>query len=183
VRQTMVNLDPYRNSRGATYNDGRESLGVNAWGNSLPAEELQFGGIRKFGGFQFLLPTWTCEADHLEALGQTIVLPDLSPIHGMALLCFGEMGEQELGISLFGECSTYFEVIAPGWLWERRATLAGEHIALSHLHYPGDYELDLLRPVLWLRSKTWDRALKASELSLSVNPLFHVFSLTLLHPE
>jgi hypothetical protein len=180
---TPVPLDALRNARAATRDDERHRGGVNAWGNSYPAEELPFGGTLRVAGVPFALPPAGAEHDHVETLGQTLALPAAEPCTGVALLCFGEMGDQALPVDLFAEPDGHMALLAlaKGWLLPPGAPDPPDGWVCSHLHYPGGYELDQLRPVLWCNSFGWEAPRVPTRLGLGTNPLFHLVAVTLLH--
>ncbi|HEU4882763.1 MAG TPA: hypothetical protein VFT45_10970 [Longimicrobium sp.] len=182
IAHTPVPLDGLRNARAATRDADRHRGGVNAWGNSFPAEELPFGAALRVGGIPFVLPPVDGEHDHVETLGQAIRIPPASPSLGVALLCFGEMGDQALGVDLYGHGGEHLPLVAraKGWLVPRGEAPADAHVC-SHLHYPGGYELDPLRPALWCSASRWEAPVAAALLRLGINPLFHLVAVTLLH--
>jgi hypothetical protein len=180
-----VDLDPYCNAVGATSDDYRNRGQVNAWGNSFPAEEIPFGSVLQVGAVPFRLPTKRANCDHLEAMGQSISLPARPPVSGLALLCFGEMGDQELDVELDGpdgECNR-LTVLAPTWLVDRGQDPVDDCYCCSHLHYAGGYELALLRPTMWCWHRQWERQAPLTRLRMGRNPLFHLLAVTLLHRE
>lgn len=170
-----VDLAPHLNARAATTDVQRHLGGFNAWGNSFPAEELPFGGTLELRGIPFRLIA-ADGLDHVEALAQTIEMPAPVRATALALLACGEMGQQEIEVTIDGES---FEVIVAGWLADSDADTGGAFVA-SHLHYPGGYELSRLRPVLWPRVVEWPGVRDVTAIHLSANPLFHVVAMTLL---
>ena len=182
---TLVDIDVACNATAATYDDDRRAGAVNAWGNSLPAEEVPFGRVVDVDGVPFRLPAKRGRHDHVEAVGQTLPLPSAAPVAGLALLCFGEMGEQDVALMLLDAAGAAAHLVAdvPGWLAaapEGRPDLA---VALrcTHLHYPGGYELAALRPTVTRWTGRLSRPVEATGLRLGINPLFHVLAVTLLH--
>jgi hypothetical protein len=180
---TFPDLAPLHNARAATTDLERRVGGVNAWGNSFPAEELPFGGVLHAGGVPFIIGPWRGGSDHVEALGQTLPLSNVSPCTGLAILCFGEMGDQDLLLEVVCADGRRFDLqaLAWGWLVQRGHPVPPDGFACSHLHYPGGYELDHLRPVLWCNSFRWDDLLSPVRLRLGTNPLFHLMGVTCLH--
>jgi hypothetical protein len=178
-----IDLKRYYNAVGATCDTSRVSGAVNAWGNSFPAEELPFGSTLTVLNIPFHLPDKDGSNDHIEAMGQVIELPEPSPVTGLALLCFGEMGDQELDLDLCGANSTnrHLTVVGEAWLVESDKSDTENCYACSHLHYPGDYELALLRPALWCWTARWQRPFRMTRIALGINPLFHLFAATGLH--
>lgn len=175
-----IDLRSHMNAYAATYDRDRSLGTVNAWGNSFPAEELPFGDCVVVDGLCYeLAPKAEGEVDHVEALGQVLALR--RPATGLALLMFGEMGEQQLDLEIdFADGSTRRErVLANGWLVAGEPAAGAACLRCSHLHYVGGYELALLRPVLWSESIRWGRT-DAVGLRLGVNPLFHIVALTAL---
>jgi hypothetical protein len=181
-----VNLDPYCCAGAATYDDERSCGCANAWGNSFPREELPFGGELEVAGVPFRFPGKQ-GADHVECLGQTLSLgAPLLPTCGVALLCFGEMGDQDLAVECQGDVGVtrWLKATAKEWLVHGAASNDRQCYACSHLHYPGGYELSLLRPVCWVDLHTWETPVLLKRMRLGFNPLFHLFAITLvLDPE
>ncbi|MFD3504215.1 hypothetical protein [Streptomyces sp. NPDC058678] len=168
---------------GATYDTERAQGELNAWGNSFPAEELPFGGQVNVGGvFYALVEKAPQQPDHLEALGQMIACgPPSRPVDALALLATGELGPQKLSIRVHlagGDVATV-PVAVPGWLVRPDAPVTADQLRCSHLHYPGGYELARLLPVLWSRVLPLP-GLPITALELLVNPLVHVFAISLL---
>lgn len=179
---STIDLGPYRNAASATYDADRGRAAVNAWGNSLPAEEMPAGPAFELSGVTFSLPAEPGGLDNVEALGQTITFAHPLRASGIALLCFGEMGDQNLEIDVCSGRSGVrrLGVLARGWLSEEPAP--GEDCyRFSHLHYPGGYELSSLRPALWCSKHEWEDAALLTHLVLGRNPLFHLFALTCWH--
>jgi hypothetical protein len=171
---TTIDLRAHLNARAATNDDERERGGFNAWGNSFPAEELRFGKLIEVGGLPFLLGRRGA-LDHLEANGQHIVLPDV-PAAALAVLAFGEMGPQRTAIEVGGH---EIDVEAAGWLIDGQSYAEGA-LDCTHLHYPGGYELALLRPVMWPYVFRLPPDARAEQIRIGTNPLFHVAAMTLL---
>jgi hypothetical protein len=176
-----VNLDPYCCASAATWNHDRSLGCANAWGNSFPAEELPFGDNLEIAGIPFRLPHKRA-ADHIECLGQTVSLGAAKPSSGVAFLSFGEMGDQELTVQFHGDAGVSREVKATTreWLIDDRPVEERRCYSCSHLHYPGGYELKLLRPVCWANVHLWDNPALLRKMQLGFNPLFHLFAVTLL---
>jgi hypothetical protein len=86
-------------------------------------------------------------------------------------------------VTVIGDSEIRLTVTAKNWLQPAKDEPVGEGIAFSHLHYPGDYELSHLKPVLWMTLQEWEMPIRGSRLELEVNPLFHLFALSLLHKE
>lgn len=178
-----VDLNQYCCACGATYNDDRSSGCVNAWGNSFPGEELPFGGDLEIAGIPFRIPRKQKTSDHIECLGQRVSLSAPAKPSGVALLCFGEMGDQDLTIEFLedGTVARKIEARAKEWLIEGSPPSDGQCYMCSHLHYRGGYELALLRPVCWVDIHTWDSPTPMTTMRLGFNPLFHLFAATLLY--
>jgi hypothetical protein len=177
----LLDLTPYRNALAATYDSERSRGSVNAWGNSFPAEELPSAGRVEVADVPFRLPERGPSHDSLEATGQLIGLPGEPRVRGIALLCFGEMGTQELDLGVVGPRGMRrITVLAPGWLVPDGLPHTEPGIRFSHLHYPGDYELTALRPVLWCRTARWAPTDSTQALQVGENPLFHILAVTLL---
>jgi hypothetical protein len=179
---STIDLGPYRNAASATFDAERDRAAVNAWGNSLPAEEMPAGPAFELAGVTFSLPERPGGLDRVEALGQTITLARPLRASGIALLGFGEMGDQSLEIEL---CSgrapaRRLDVLAHGWLSDEGGP-AEDCYRFSHLHYPGGYELSSLRPALWCSKYEWGDAAPLTKVVLGRNPLFHLFALTCWH--
>lgn len=175
-----VDLDRYCCASAATYNYERSSGCVNAWGNSFPSEELPFGGELEIAGIPFRLP---CKqtVDHIECLGQTVSLSVPVPSSGVALLCFGEMGDQDLAVECQGDGVTRrLKATAREWLIDGSPFSESQCYICSHLHYPGGYELSLLRPVCWVDLHVWEPPALLKRMQLGFNPLFHLFAVTLM---
>ncbi len=176
-----VALDAHLNAHAATWDDDRAAGTMTAWGNSFPAEELPFGRTVVVGGVPFALPPKHPGGfDHVEALGQTIVL-DGDELAGLAVLCCGEMGDHQWPLLLDGpDGRRIWTFDAPEWTVPRRTPLGPEALACEHLHYVGGYELDHLRPVAWAQLRRFDRPLAPAVLHLPERPLVHLFAVTLL---
>lgn len=176
---TAVPLDAHLNAHAATWNDERAAATLNAWGNTFPAEELPFGETVELGGIPYRLPRKRRGGfDHVEALGQRIALTS-ADVDAIAVLCFGEMGDQRLRATLHGSGgSAPLQIIAPGWLVPHDVVPGPGALACRHLHY-GGYELDLLRPSAWSVRHALPRAMRVDRLELAEQPLVHVFAITL----
>lgn len=181
-----VDLEPHLNATAASTDARRSGPTLNAWGNTFPAEELPFGATVLVSGVPFRLPASNgAHADHVEARGQEIVLRRPTAARGLALLCCGEMGDQALwlevrtvdGAGALTRRRVF--VAAKGWLTVPKGELADGR-AFTHLHYVGDYELDLLCPVIWCARHDWPATYPVARIALGTNPLFHIFALTLL---
>jgi hypothetical protein len=183
IRYSHVELQPYLNATAATTDAERASGSLNAWGNSFPAEELPFGATLTIAGIPFQLQTGRERFDHVEALGQTVDLPVMPPASGIALLCFGEMGSQEVDLELYAGSSLHYRIRVTGraWLIDGAPPEDEAYYLCSHLHYVGDYQLSLLRPVLWCRRFDWQKPATITKIVLGRNPLFHLFAVTCLH--
>jgi hypothetical protein len=182
IRHHPVDLSPHLNAVAATFDRDRAAGAVNAWGNSFPAEEMPFGGTLALDGVPFRLPEKrTGAGDHLEADGQIIEIPELPPVSELLLLGFGEMGARSLTLTVTraGMPPLRCEVAMPGWLVRRDAPAVAGGQVFSHLHYPGGYELDLLRPALWLHRCRLHPAARLAALALGTDPLFHLMAVTL----
>lgn len=177
-----VNLVPWMNRRGFSPDHERAAGRLNAWGNSFPAEEAWFGASRRIGGVPFMLARADA-TDHIECLGQRIDVVPGSSTSSVALLCCGEMGERTLDVMAVGAADEreLLDFHAPAWLVEPTEHGSLAAWIFSHLHYPGDYELALLRPALFcVRCPViTPRVLVALE--LGTNPFFHVFAATLCY--
>lgn len=183
---TYLELSPYLNAIGATSDETRPTGAFNAWGNSFPAEELWFGGQWTVGNVSFALPPRTPGApDHIEALSQVLAISPPCSATFIAFLCCGEMGPQELPLAVMdtGGRATRAVLTAPGWLVNGRATRVSDAHLCTHLHFPGDYELALLKPALWCVRISLPSGTVVSEIRLGDNPLVHIFALTLMGPE
>jgi len=183
VRYFLIDLSSLQNAAGATFDFERNHGGVNAWGNSFPAEEIPFGQTLTVADIPFRLPVKDGKFDHLEALGQTIELAQTSPAIGLAFLCFGEMGDQEIELTVvFSDGhEKHLQVRANVWLADNSQADEVTGFTCSHLHYPGDYELSYLRPTLWCHRVDWTPAAIVVRMHLGMNPLFHIFAATSLH--
>lgn len=181
-----LDLLSHRNAIGAT--DDRERAGgeLNAWGNSFPAEELWFGGEQRVDDVSFVLPARRPSApDHVEALSQVIRVLAPRSASFVALLCCGEMGDQELPIEAIDTAgrATRSVLKVPGWLVNGAVVRVQSGHLCTHLHYPGDYDLALLKPALWCVRASVQTCGPMAELRLGDNPLVHVFAVTLLDGE
>jgi len=184
IPSSPVDLRPYTNATVATYDADRAAGKVNAWGNSFPAEELPFGGTLSLGDIAFQLPNkLSGTPDHIESLGQEIESRFTSPMSGLAMLAFGEMGDQNLSMRIEGlnEVHETFWMVARNWMVPRDTPFSTDSYYGSHLHYPGDYELDHLLPALWLSTHKWRRPFHPLRLVLSINPLFHILAISFIH--
>jgi hypothetical protein len=186
---------------GATFDSDRSAGELNAWGNSYPAEELPFGGQVMVDSVRYVLvrksPTALPQPDHVEALGQRLAGDPLGrPAEALALLAAGEMGSQELsvrvhlasssggdtGVDLGSENGPGIQVRSvtiPSWLIRPQVPTSADQLRCSHQHYPGDYDLALLVPVLWSRVLPLP-GVAVTAIELVPNPLVHVFAITLL---
>jgi hypothetical protein len=183
MKHSILDLHPYRNACAATCDYERTEGSMNAWGNSFPAEEMPSGRNVAVHGIPFFVMPKGITGDHLESLGQTLPSSVRCPVSGAAFLCCGEMGDQELEIEFRGEKTISIWVRTKGWLVDDKGALRAGTASLvfSHLHYPGDYELSLLRPVIWMHSMPFKEPMYVEKLTLGFNPLFHVFAITLFH--
>lgn len=177
-----VDLMPWMNRRGFTANHERRQGRVNAWGNSFPAEEARFGVSRQVGGIPFVLDH-SATVDHIECLGQRIELESSRPTSSVALLCCAEMGDRALDVTLVvaDAARERLDFHVPGWLVEPTERETPESWIFSHLHYPGDYELALLRPALFCVRRALAKAQMLLGLELESSPFVHVFAATLCH--
>ncbi len=183
ISATLLDLTQHLNAVSATADSSRHLGAANAWGNSFPAEELPFGKVVFVASVPFRMPSRGGAADNMEALGQIVNLPKLSPIAGLALLCYGEMGEQGLTICAQGIDGRVrrLSAIAQGWPVEKNAAVGHCGFECSHLHYNDGCEFSALRPVLWCWKSTWEDPLCLKHLMLGTNPLFHISAVTCLH--
>jgi hypothetical protein len=167
-----------------TPDDRRAEGQLNAWGNSIPTEDLAAKNL-KVGGVLFRLATVESGADSFETLGQQILLPSPSSATGLALLAYGEMGAQRTRITVFPRNGDPIEWIAeiPGGMVEPDQDLGHCGWVASHLHYPGGYDLQHLLPSLWMVSHRWRRPIDIATIRFGRNPMFRVLALTLLNAE
>lgn len=183
---TLIDLTPWLNAAVATYDSERPHGALNAWGNSFPAEELPFGSLKMVGGVPFWFPTKDPgRPDSVEPLGQSLRIPGAPTAVGIALLCCGEMGEQRVPVrAMDGEGRTIadFVAVAPGVMVPAGRLPDDAGFACSHLHYPGDYDLALALPAVWRAEHWWEEPADVARIELGVNPLFHLFGITLLDP-
>jgi hypothetical protein len=183
---TTVDLQGHLNAAVATFNSERRHGALNSWGNSFPAEELPFGSSLTLRGIAFRLAAKAPgDPDSIDPLGQTIAVPGAPRAGGIALLCLGEMGEQYLPVRVVGRGGQVEELVAAA----RGGAVPGgfdpgeDGVVATHLHYPGDYELALLRAVVWRFEHRWRVPLEVVRIELGANPLFHLLAITLLDPE
>ncbi len=175
----LVDLSDRCNAFAATSDDDRRSGRFNAWGNSYPQEELRPGSIIQQGGVPFLLPRASQSGDHLVAFDTGTPFSFWEPAKMILLLCAGEMGDQELCVRLWDTRGFCSEVVVWAGHWLRQdKDAADDRLDFTHLHYPGGYELDSPRPVLWRVTITNPRRQAIARLGLGVNPLFHLFAIT-----
>jgi hypothetical protein len=172
------------NRVGATFDTDRPAGELNAWGNSYPAEELPFGGQVLVDGIPYALvpksPATTPRPDHVEALGQRLAAdPAGRPVRALAVLAAGEMGPQQLSVRLHPAADGSRSMLIPGWLVRPDASTSADQLRCSHQHYPGNYDLALLVPVLWSRVLPLP-GIAVTAIDLLPNPLVHVFAITLL---
>jgi hypothetical protein len=183
MRFETVTLEPLFNSIGATSDSQRRAGLLNAWGNSFPAEELPFGSTLTVGGIPFQLPDKArTNYDVLEPLGQTIELSDDGPLAALAFLCCGEMGEQYVDVRAIradGGEPIEFSVMAKGFSVLPDEDLGPEAYRLTHLHYPGDYDLGLMTGALWCFQHPFAKPVRLARLELGTNPLLRIAGLTL----
>ncbi len=181
---TILDLREHFNATSSTFNDTRHLGRANAWGNSFPAEELPLGQVMTVASVPFLLPAGGGrERDNIEAWGQVMDFPKVPPLIGLAVLCYGEMGEQALPICALGMDGQKRSgiAVADGWLIEKDASVRPDGHAFSHLHYNDGFEFDALHPVLWCWTTHWNDPFELQRLILGVNPLFHIAAITCLH--
>lgn len=175
-----IDLAAHRNATGATYHADQTAGAVNAWGNSLPAEEMPFGGTALIDGVAFALPPKDEGGDHLEALDQWLAVDAGGPVQSIALLCAGEMGEQDCEIVVSGDRDGVWTATARSAPWLVQGQPPPGGLALSHVHYPLGYELDALRPFLGVCVLDLPRPQRVRGVGLGANPLFHLFALSLV---
>lgn len=177
-----VDLTPHLNAVGGTFDSDRSAGALNAWGNTFPAEEVPFGGELLVGDLSFSLPVKRGPLDHVETLGQVLTLGKTAVARGMALLCLGEMGVQDVEMFVSDTQARCLEsrLQAGAWLVPRGSKSPPDAFACTHLHYRAGYELDLLRPCMWAREHRWARDLEVERIRFGVNPLVHVFAVTLI---
>jgi hypothetical protein len=187
VTAIPVQLRPHFNAVAATSDNERAAGAFNAWGNSFPAEEFPYGATLTINGVPFELPeSFPGTCDHLEALGQVIECDDIEvEARAVALLCCGEMGEQELTIEVESKDSARESAVitARPWLISRTGAVESPAYCANHLHYSGDYELRVFIPALWFAIFEFAKPLRPWRLVLGTNPLFHLFAMTLLRCE
>lgn len=178
----FVDLAQHRTAVAATYDGGWGEGSANAWGNSFPAEELPFDQVVEVEGVPFRLPVKDALGDHVEAVGQRLDTA-CDEVVALALLCFGEMGEQDLLLTLLGGGRRRLEtwVRAPHWLLDQHDLPRG--YTCSHLHYPDGYECAALRPVLSLQKVQLGSPGPVRGIQLGENPLFHLMACTLVLAE
>lgn len=171
------------NACGATFDHARDAGALNAWGNTFPAEEMQFGsGVEAVGTWLPLVAKRSPgQSDHVETPDQRVALSQPCRAAALALLCCGEMGEQEVSMSIehAGGASLRAQARAPGWLAPSGDGPRGGVLLGSHLHYPA-YELDALLPALYAVRLDFPRALDVLAVGLGRNPLFHLWSAVLV---
>lgn len=181
---THVDLTPWLNAAIATFDSERPHGALNAWGNSFPAEELPFGSVLTVGGVPFRLAAKAPgQPDSIEPLGQSLEIPDAPAAVGIALLCCGEMGDQQVSVRVLDnerQTVSHFVAIARGVMIPAGMDLGGEGFAGSHLHYPGDYDLALALPAAWRFEERWEKPSPVAHIELGINPLFHILGCTLL---
>lgn len=177
-----VDLVPWMNRRGCTPDHERAAGRLNAWGNSYPAEEIAFGASRSVGGISFVLAR-SDASDHVECLGQRIDVEPGPSTSSVALLCCGEMGERVLDVVavVAADEREALDFRTPGWLVDPSEPGPPEAWVFTHLHYPGDYELALLRPALFCVRCPLATPRVLHALELGMNPFFHIFAATLCH--
>jgi hypothetical protein len=180
---TSVEIQDHLNATGSTYDTDRACGSINAWGNTFPAEELPFGRTLLVAGIPFLLPNKSLGRDHIEALGQTLFVSNVKSARGIALLCCGEMGNQELEIEIYWKRDVVLRTVAVAreWLSSEVSAKCCDSFMCSHLHYVGGYELALVKPTLWCCHLHCHTPSPISHIRLGLNPLFHIFALTILH--
>lgn len=198
------------NQVGATFDNERPTGGLNAWGNSFPAEELPFGGHLLVGGIRYALapksPSASAMPDHVEALGQRLTsgLPS-HPVGALAILASGEMGPQQLSVDVHlaadGGPGAHGSPGAGGAGGDTADAPDGGVLALS-VEIPGwlvrpDHPVlaDQVRcshqhypggyDLALLLPVLWSRVLPlpravVTRIELPPNPLMHVFAITLL---
>lgn len=183
---TLIDLTPWLNAAVATYDSERPRGALDAWGSSFPAEELPFGSLKRVGGVLFCFPSKEPgRPDSVEPLGQTLRIPGAPTAVGIALLCCGEMGEQRVPVRVLdGEGRTIadFVAVATGVMIPAGSQPADAGFACSHFHDPGDRDLTYAQPAAWRAEHWWDEPAEVSRIELGVNPLFHLFGVTLLDP-
>lgn len=169
-------------SVGATFDTERPAGAFNAWGNSFPAEELPFGRRTVVDGISYeLVDKAPRQPDHFEALGQRLpVGPPHRPVNALALLAAGEMGPQELTVRVHLATGVQSRsVVIRGWEVRPETPVTADQLRGSHLHYPGDYDLALLVPVLWSHVLPLPGG-PVTAIEPLANPLVHIFAITLL---
>lgn len=174
-----VDLTTIRNARAATWNFERAAGTVNAWGNSFPAEEMPYGRSVRIGDLCFAVAAPGRDGiDHVELCDQTLTLPHLLTT-GIALLCFAEMGPRRFAVRIEGDEDAHdLELMAPGWMIAGDLEPEAPHLAATHLHYPGGYELEQLRPVAWAIHRRV-APVRARQLQLSGSPLVHILAISM----
>ncbi|HEY0512823.1 MAG TPA: hypothetical protein VGH73_13015 [Thermoanaerobaculia bacterium] len=180
-----VDLTPYLNAVVATSDGERPRGALNAWGNSFPAEELPFGATLTVGGVPFRLPDREPGGyDSVEPLGQALEIPGAPRARGIALLCCGEMGEQNVAVRVISSGAA-IELLATarGAMIPAGKPMGDEGFACSHLHYPGDYDLALALPAVWRFEHRWEDPREVARVELGANPLFHLLAVSLLDTE
>lgn len=178
-----IDLARYLNAVGATYDHERHRGAFNPWGNSYPAEELPFGGWVMVGGYPFRLPGKMpgCP-DHVECLGGSLLVEPPPSVRGFAVLCAGEMGDQRAVWRIVGTDGGERTVTLTARQWLVADGGAGfPGLVCSHLHYPGGYELTVLRPSLSVVAWEMPRPWPVARIDIPLHPLFHVFALSLVH--
>ncbi|BBB96528.1 MULTISPECIES: hypothetical protein [Bradyrhizobium] len=182
MKSPCLDLEAHLNAHAATFDSDRRAGFVNAWRNSFPAEEIPFGQNFLFGGTMFRLPKKLHGApDHIEALEQTVEVEVMTTVRAVAVLGFGELGDQELKLRLsdnFG-AEHLTQVILPNWLVPENARPTPQSWRATHLHYP-DYELNHLRPCLFAVTAPFSSAVRPRSVTLHANPLAHVVAISLL---
>ena len=182
----LIPLRSYANAHAATFDADRSAGFVNAWGNSFPAEEMPFGRVLLCGGIPFAVePKGEGEADHIEALGQIIEIGSAVVTRAIAILCFAELGDQRLPLTLIGRFGEKrrLEVTIPYWLTSGEEAAKPSTWRATHLHYAAGYELNHLRPALHAIAVRLPAPFSAVSVELGVNPLVHMLALTLVDRE
>lgn len=184
MRFQPLSLAQHFNTIAATADGERRRGLLNAWGNSLPAEELPFGETVEVAGVPFKLEKEAVSGcDALEPLGQELAIGSAAPVKGLAVLGCGEMGDQVLTLSAVARSGEVRELALtiPGFSVLPGAELGPTALRCTHLHYPGDYDLGLLAGALWCAQSTLNGecGLELERLELKLNPLVRIAALTL----
>ncbi|GMX63799.1 hypothetical protein Elgi_03530 [Paenibacillus elgii] len=176
-----MDLRPYFNNRGFTYESRCEEGRLTMGSSSFPAESIRFGRMYRFDGIPFRYQT-SEDGDNIETSGQTVALPwmpgTLDCVHALGVSANGDSFDRVSFVA--GDRLLHTARLAlTDFVSDRPAF--GDRLAMTlpYMHMvSGRYAH--VRPNLWLCSIPYPGEVGAARaLVFEDNPSMHIFAMTL----